>query len=80
MILKQKKGKILRKFQYFKKILGKMSKFFPDTLENTFQNILAYFFLQNLLHRMFLRALGKSDHYEGGKTPWTTKKKTLFSQ
>ena len=42
----EKKSLVLKeKFQYFKKIFLKMSKFFTDTLAKSSQNIFAYSFV-----------------------------------
>ena len=59
MIMKEEKnfgseGKILRKFQYFKKIFLKMFKFLTDTLAKILKNISAYSFYQNILIISFL--------------------------
>ena len=53
MILKEKKFDYKGKFQYFRKILGKMSKFLTDTLANISQNILAYSFVSEHSKSLF---------------------------
>ena len=60
LLIKEKKlskGKYLEKFQYFKKISGKLSKVLTDTLAKFSQNIFAYFSVSSFSLEIFFLLL-----------------------
>ena len=66
MILKKKKTLVLKEnFQYFNKIILKISKFFTNTFANMSQNIFAYSFVSEH-HKHFILILRKKNFLAAG--------------